>query len=428
MKPVDFQCTLDIVRAVPLPPQGDETEERWMVEGFAATTDIDLQGEEITQAAIESSSKDLLENSTVLFNHKDDYPVGRVVKADARPGGLFIRVLVSKTVPDIWQKVKEGVLNKFSIRGKVLSAVKKFVPALNRWIRVIKRMLLVETSLVSVPANPKAKAMRWYIEKALEEFEKSGGTLESENEDFFEDGGQAMENGTKSDSAQKSGLVSKVTEILDRLLPSAVDDKMKSTLEQIKGLASKLQGESVLLPSTENKFDAKSVEEVAAAFENASTAAQALFLMDSLESKDEAMKTEFGKLRELLDSRAKAGGGTKPPDPEEEAKAKAKADAEKEAVEKQNAKEKWAQIAFLVDKLLPGEGDPRKKVILQQIKAMALRAIGQEYPYPSPYPYPQAAGAKTEGGSEGEPQLDPTIQRALEKAEKVHALDRKSVV
>jgi hypothetical protein len=42
-------------------------------------------------------------------------------------------------------------------------------------VNIIQRMSLVEVSLVSVPANPEAKAIGWYIAKALNETEEQGG-------------------------------------------------------------------------------------------------------------------------------------------------------------------------------------------------------------------------------------------------------------
>lgn len=146
---------------------GDEAGNFHIV-GYAATTDFDLQGDVITEEALQASSLDLLKNSTVLLNHDVTQPIGRVTEVKFDKHGLLIDALISKTEPDIIQKIKEGVLNKFSIRGQVLEREKKFMPDHNRLVNVIKRMALVEVSLVSVPANPEAKAIGWYLSKAIE--------------------------------------------------------------------------------------------------------------------------------------------------------------------------------------------------------------------------------------------------------------------
>ena len=145
------------------------------VVGYAATTDFDLQGDIISEEALKASSLDLLKNSTVLLNHDLKLPIGKVTKVEFDQHGLLIDALISQTEPDIIQKIKEGVLNKFSIRGQVLERERKFSTEHDRMVNVIQRMSLVEVSLVSVPANPEAKAIGWYIAKALNETEEQGG-------------------------------------------------------------------------------------------------------------------------------------------------------------------------------------------------------------------------------------------------------------
>lgn len=194
MRAVGFRCRLDIVKA-------REEEGKWIVEGYAATTDFDLQEDVITQEAIESSAADLVENSTVLLNHDPNLSIGKVERSEARARGLYLKILISKTVPEIWQRIKEGVLNKFSIRGRILEARKQWIARLARYARLIFKMQLVEVSLVSVPANPKARAIRWYVEKALEDFEAKGGEIEeissAELADVIQKGEIAMSGNTQ---------------------------------------------------------------------------------------------------------------------------------------------------------------------------------------------------------------------------------------
>ncbi len=151
------------------------------VVGYAATTDFDLQGDVITEEALKEASNDLLTNSTVLLNHDITHPIGKVTKVTLDKNGLLIDALISKSEPDLIQKIKEGVLNKFSIRGEVLEREKKFVQELDRVANVIQRMTLLEVSVVSVPANPEARAIGWYVSKALKEAEKKtqGGSVMS---------------------------------------------------------------------------------------------------------------------------------------------------------------------------------------------------------------------------------------------------------
>lgn len=250
MRPVNFECPFDITKAY-------EEKGRWIVEGYAATTDFDMQEDIITEEAINASAKDLLENSTVLHNHNPDEAIGKVLESQARPGGLFLKILISKTAPEIWQQVQEGVLNKFSVRGKILEARKEWVERLKKFARLILKMRLVEVSLVAVPANPKARAIRWYVEKALAEFEKAGGRIETTprhepqggsdmkddvvvEEELLEATGEPDADSRISKSESPPGQVTKERsphlELVDELIAGEADEERKRMLAQIRAL------------------------------------------------------------------------------------------------------------------------------------------------------------------------------------------------
>ena len=127
-----------------------------IMEGYASTSDLDFQGDVITDEALELAQHDLLENSTVLYNHNLDREIGKVLESRFTEEGLFVKVQISKTEDEIWSKIQEGILNKFSIRAKVLDREKTYDPELGQMINVIKKIKIVEVSVVSVPANSKA--------------------------------------------------------------------------------------------------------------------------------------------------------------------------------------------------------------------------------------------------------------------------------
>ncbi len=159
---IPFTFPLEVLKQV-------ELEGGFHVVGYAATTDFDMQGDIITEDALQNASLDLVKNSTVLLNHDLTKPIGKVTKVEFDKHGLLIDTLISSTEPEIIQKIKEGVLNKFSIRGQVLEREKKYMRDYDRVVNIIRKIALVEVSLVSVPANPEARAIGWYLSKALEE-------------------------------------------------------------------------------------------------------------------------------------------------------------------------------------------------------------------------------------------------------------------
>lgn len=209
---IPFEIELDLLKA-------KEEKGEWFVEGFCGSTEIDLQGDIITEEAFKKSEQDLLENSTVLWNHDVDQVIGKVYETEARKEGLWVKILISKTVPEIWQRIKEGVINKFSIRGKIIDAVRKFVKEVNKVANVIKEMYLVETSLVSLPANPAAKTLRWYISKSLN--------------DYFLKGGEIPE---IRDNIAEGDNMTEILDMLTKMSERLIADEDKAILEKIKGM------------------------------------------------------------------------------------------------------------------------------------------------------------------------------------------------
>jgi len=189
-------------------------QEHWFVEGYAATDDIDSEDDRIDIAALQEGAENLKSYQTCLYNHDKDRPIGSIQDVKVLPEGqIWVKIKISKTEPKIWEQIQDGTLNKFSVRGKIYSVDREFSATLNRYIRVIKSLKLFECSIVSVPANPEARTLRWYISKALTDyFTEQGGNLPA-GEGTDSSGGQSMKTkdeetlqaaGTPSDDVEKT--------------------------------------------------------------------------------------------------------------------------------------------------------------------------------------------------------------------------------
>ena len=157
--PVELNYTLEIVKAQP--QSGD-----WVVEGFVATSDIDLQGDSITPEGLAEGAETLNEAKVLLWNHDPDSPIGKILEAKVKSNGIWIKAILSKTADKIWTWVKEGIINRFSIRGEALASAKAHIKG--RVVNLLTKLRLVEASLVSLPANPQAQLERFYVAKAFE--------------------------------------------------------------------------------------------------------------------------------------------------------------------------------------------------------------------------------------------------------------------
>ena len=112
-----FRFKVDVVKS-----EGD-IDGDFYVEGYASTSDLDRQGDIILQEALQAAAKDLEEiNNTVFYGHKYDLEnaVGRLVNVTVDSVGLRTKIYVSKWAKELRTKLKEGIINKYSIGGRVL--------------------------------------------------------------------------------------------------------------------------------------------------------------------------------------------------------------------------------------------------------------------------------------------------------------------
>ena len=161
--------------------QQGKPEKGFFVEGYAATSDPDRQGDIILLEALEKAITDLDENTTVFFNHlTENKPIGKIVDKkvirdpDGRTGKLWVKVYISETAKDIQKLIEEGILNKFSISGIIPeTAIKEIYNEEGEVVaREISDMEIWEVSLVGLPANTKARTIGYQIVKSLKLDEK----------------------------------------------------------------------------------------------------------------------------------------------------------------------------------------------------------------------------------------------------------------
>jgi HK97 family phage prohead protease len=140
--------------------KGEKTDR--IVKGFASTFQKDRAKDVIDLSAMIEAESDLLKAgaNTVFINHDTDRPIGRVLSTKVdKNKGLYVEIMISKAsdVDDIWTKIKEGVLNAFSIRlrPKKVKVVENTETHNIEEFRILS-MELFEVSVVGLPMNPGA--------------------------------------------------------------------------------------------------------------------------------------------------------------------------------------------------------------------------------------------------------------------------------
>ena len=144
------------------------------VSGFATLDNVDRSGDILTAEA----SLDAFESfrGNIREQHDKNKAIGKMVSFEQRDffdassnkmySGIYVTAYVSKGAPDTWEKVIDGTLSGFSVKGSILKHHTEYVPDEDRSIRFIDGYSLEELSLVDSPCNQLANVFS--IEKTAD--------------------------------------------------------------------------------------------------------------------------------------------------------------------------------------------------------------------------------------------------------------------
>jgi len=144
------------------------------IKGYASTFgNIDRVGDKIEQGAFSMSLTERMPK--LLYQHKMSEPLGVIDKAYETEVGLVIEARMPKdnsTVKDLLPLLKMGALGDFSIGFSVKEAEMG-----EDGIRILKEVDLWEVSIVTIPANARAKIMQVKkLETELNQIKQKKGT------------------------------------------------------------------------------------------------------------------------------------------------------------------------------------------------------------------------------------------------------------
>ncbi|BAJ50473.1 phage head maturation protease [Candidatus Caldarchaeum subterraneum] len=126
------------------------------LEGVAATSDIDLEGDIFSEEVFKANAANLVGKPILLQHGRSqaigEQAVGQIIDAKHIPGkGLWIKAGIYKAFGDVWRMVKNGFLRFLSIGGYV-----KRVRFHDKY-REIEEAEITEVSLTHRAANPRAQ-------------------------------------------------------------------------------------------------------------------------------------------------------------------------------------------------------------------------------------------------------------------------------
>lgn len=131
------------------------------VSGFATLDNVDQSGDVLTAEASINAFESFRGN--IREQHDKSKAIGKMVSFEQRDffdpdtnkmyNGIYVTAYVSKGAPDTWEKVLDGTLSGFSVKGGIVKQHTEYVPDEDRSIRFIDGYTLEELSLVDSPCN-----------------------------------------------------------------------------------------------------------------------------------------------------------------------------------------------------------------------------------------------------------------------------------
>jgi hypothetical protein len=131
------------------------------VSGFATLDNVDQSGAVLTAEASLQAFEQFRGN--IREQHDKSKAIGKMVSfqqqdfydknTDKMYSGIYVTAYVSKGAQDTWEKVLDGTLSGFSVKGAIVKQHTEYVPDEDRSIRFIDAYSLEELSLVDSPCN-----------------------------------------------------------------------------------------------------------------------------------------------------------------------------------------------------------------------------------------------------------------------------------
>ncbi len=185
-------------------------EELRIVEGIVSTDQVASDGYIVTREAILEAWPEYMKFGNIREMHKD-IAAGVVRSSEMTDAGMMVRVKVVEQ--STWEKVKEGVLKAFSIRGPILEAADN----------VVNRLETIEISLVDRPADPGALVTM---------FRADGSEQSTEGQQAQKE--EPMPNGRQALAAQKPEVKREMgaPEVVAAAMPEAPEEQAEVNIMQ----------------------------------------------------------------------------------------------------------------------------------------------------------------------------------------------------
>jgi HK97 family phage prohead protease len=143
--------------------------EDYFVTGYISTSDIDEENDVVTKECLADMVEQLKTRNIKLDVEHEAYkkdptiiPIGKIVDARLDAKGIWVKAVInahSNRFKEIWDSLKSGFIDAFSITFRAIDAVEKTIKETGDTIRMLNKVNLLNVALTGNPCNREAKIM-----------------------------------------------------------------------------------------------------------------------------------------------------------------------------------------------------------------------------------------------------------------------------
>ena len=238
--------------------------------GYISTSDKDRVNDIVTPECLDDMVKQLISQKIkvdveheALKGSPNIIPIGLIEEARRDEKGIWVKVRLNSSVSrfkEVWDSIKNGFLDSFSITYKAINAVEK--ETADGTIRLLRLVELVNVAITGIPANVGAKIMDAFA-KSLESTNQKEPTMaEDEKIEKTEEETQTTPEKTEAKSEEKTEEKTEVQVVEGKDIEGAIKGVQSLELS-VKSLAEKMGKDGEFEVSMKSFIDgaiAKSVE------------------------------------------------------------------------------------------------------------------------------------------------------------------------
>lgn len=149
-----------------------------ILEGIASTDSVDRDSERMSNSALIQMRDEIRSVGVNLFgNHEHNWEntLGAIKDANIVGNALNVKITLddpntNPKIPMLLNKMKKGIQLGLSVGGQVISEKWEYNKELNKKIKVIDKLKLLEVSVVGIPSNPDSfLSIQQQISKSISE-------------------------------------------------------------------------------------------------------------------------------------------------------------------------------------------------------------------------------------------------------------------